>query len=69
MATATHAFCPRCNQFEPMIWTNVIIAEVHVDGRIGRFEGLELKCRVCQFEITKVGVVSKGSIIGAAEGE
>ena len=57
MSTATHALCPRCQRYEPMIWTQIRIAEVHGDGRIGGFEGLEMKCRVCQFVITNVGTV------------
>lgn len=56
MADATHAFCPRCNRFEPAIFTSVKIAQVS-GTEVGEFEGLELKCRACQFEITKVGQV------------
>ena len=56
--TATHVLCPRCSSFQPIIWTPVTVAQV-AGARIGEFKGLEMKCRACDFLITKVGRVSQ----------
>lgn len=62
MTDATHAKCPRCNRFEPIIFTPTIIEEVYPDGRVGRIDGLALKCRACQFEITIIGAFTQRQI-------
>lgn len=66
MSEVTHAKCPRCNSFEPVIWTHVKIAEVHATGEVGEFVGMECKCRTCQFEITSLGSVSHRRIAADA---
>lgn len=57
MTDATHALCPKCSQYAPVIWTKFTKAEVHSNGKVGWFDGLEMKCRLCQFKITDIGVV------------
>ena len=57
MSECTHGFCPRCNSFQPLVWTPVTIAEVS-GTEIGEFKGLEMKCRNCDFDITKIGAVN-----------
>lgn len=54
---ATHVHCPRCNSFEPMVWDWVKIVRPRVGGdsvRFDTFEGGAVRCRTCQFEITKI---------------
>ena len=62
MTTATHADCPRCSSFQPVVWTPVTIAQADANDRVGDgfraiFKGLEMKCRKCDFEITKIGTL------------
>jgi len=49
----THVFCPRCNGFHPIITSQ--IKTVTLGRTVDTFEGLEIKCRSCQFEVTKMG--------------
>lgn len=58
----THGFCPRCNSFQPIVWRNVKVCEIYVTGMVAEFNGLEMVCRACDFEITKIGQVSKGKM-------
>ncbi len=55
-SVATHAFCARCSQVEPVVFTHITIVEV---GGLHKreFVGLGVKCQTCGFKITRIGTL------------
>lgn len=52
---ATHAYCRKCSNVQPILWSH--FTEVIMIGITPQrtFEGMEAKCEVCGFEIAKIG--------------
>jgi hypothetical protein len=57
MSEVTHGKCPACRSYEPIIWNRIHIEEVHVDGKVGVFDGMDARCRRCDFEIASLGTI------------
>jgi ribosomal protein L37E len=58
--TATHGFCRKCNEVQPLDWAHFKQVRPLVSQRgIGAkcFEGMEAKCAVCGFDVCQVGRV------------
>jgi len=51
---ATHAFCKKCSEVQPILWQS--FKSITVQGDKSReFTGMDATCEVCGFEIAKVG--------------
>ena len=57
MSECKDAYCRKCRNFTEVIWSQVEIATVHQNGAMHTFKGLEMRCSLCDYEITKVGWV------------
>lgn len=56
MSDATHAFCRKCNDVQPVDWSSFKQVTMAADASRGRvFKGVEAKCAVCAFEIVQLG--------------
>lgn len=57
MTTATHSYCKKCSEVQPVLWTH--FTSITIQGALSRqFEGMEAVCEVCGFEIGKFGQLS-----------
>lgn len=54
MSDVTHGLCKKCSQMQPIIWSGFV--QETISGTLSRrFEGMEAKCEVCNFEIARLG--------------
>ena len=54
MTTATHGYCKKCVEVQPVLWAH--FTSLTIQGTLSRqFEGMEATCEVCGFEIAKFG--------------
>ena len=54
---ARDGWCPKCRAYRELIWNQIDTATTQADGQMTTFKGLSMRCRICDFEITKVGRV------------
>lgn len=55
MSDVTHAKCPRCSTYEPIVWRNIKVEQPRTDGVWLGFEGMEAVCRSCGFTVAELG--------------
>lgn len=57
MGDVTHAKCPRCNSYQPVVWRAIRIEQPRTDGAVNGFQGMECICRSCDFSIAELGSI------------
>jgi hypothetical protein len=57
MSDVTHAKCPRCNSYQPIVWRHIKVEQPRSDGIVNGFEGMEAVCLSCDFSVAELGSV------------